>query len=55
MWAARHGVHGHARLEVAHGNDLLSLPDLESDRLCMKAEEHPRDLLGPSGRGGACT
>jgi hypothetical protein len=24
-------------------------------RLCMEAKEYPRDLLGPSGCGGACT
>jgi hypothetical protein len=29
--AARRGVHGRACLEVAHGDDLLSLPDLEGE------------------------
>jgi hypothetical protein len=29
--AARHGVHGRARLEVVHGNDLLLLPKLEDE------------------------
>jgi hypothetical protein len=29
--AARRGVHGRARLEAAHGDDLLLLPDLEGE------------------------
>jgi hypothetical protein len=30
-WAARHGVHIHACLEAAHGDDFLPLPDLDSE------------------------
>ncbi len=29
--AAKHGVHGRARLYAAHGDDLLLLPDLEGE------------------------
>ncbi len=29
--AARRGVHGHARLEAPHGDDLLWLPELEGE------------------------
>ncbi len=31
LWRARHGVHVGVGLEVAHGDDLLSLPYLESE------------------------
>jgi hypothetical protein len=30
-WAVRRGVPGRAHLKAAHGNDLLPLPDLESE------------------------
>jgi hypothetical protein len=38
-WAARCGVHSGACLEAAHGNDLLPLPDLESEGAGSLAED----------------
>jgi hypothetical protein len=37
--AARHGIHGRARLEAAHSDDLLSRPDLESEGTGTPAED----------------
>jgi hypothetical protein len=37
--AARQGVHGCAHLEAAHGDDLLSPPDLEGERAGSLAED----------------
>jgi hypothetical protein len=42
--AARHGVHGCARLDAAHGDDLLLLPDLEGDGVGFRR----RTVWGPS-------
>jgi hypothetical protein len=38
-WVVRRGVHSHACLEVGHGNDFLSLPDLESEGTGSLAED----------------
>jgi hypothetical protein len=39
LWTARPGVHGHAFLETAHGNDLLLQAELEGEGMGSPVED----------------
>jgi hypothetical protein len=51
LWATRHGSHGGACLEVAHGNDLLPQPDLESEGAGSPAEDGVGSVVERIERG----
>ncbi len=48
---ARRGDHGHARLEAAHGDDLLLLPDLEGEGAWSSAEDGVGAVIERVDRG----
>jgi hypothetical protein len=48
---ARRGVHGRARLESAHGDDLLSLPYLEGEGAGSLAEDGVETIVEGLERG----
>jgi hypothetical protein len=49
--AARCGVHGRAHLEAAHGDDLLSLPDLEGEGVGSQVLDHVGAIVEGVERG----
>ncbi len=51
-WAARRGIHGRACLEVAHGDNLLPLPDLEHEGVGPTAEDCVGAVKERVERGG---
>jgi hypothetical protein len=54
-WAARHGVHGRARLEAAHGDDLLPQPNLESECAGSQVEDGVGTIVERVERGDHAT
>jgi hypothetical protein len=53
--AARRGVHGRPGLEAAHGDDVLSLPDLEGEGAGSPAEDGVGAVIEGVERGNHAT